>query len=228
MRRADLSDADCEGMWQLFTSFFAAHDRATFMGDLATKDVIVLLRHGDQNEIRGFSTLSFYASAWRGQPIGVVYSGDTVVHPAYWGTPELPRAWIRTVLAHAGEWPSPLYWLLISSGYKSYRFLTVFFKQFFPRHDQPTPPDKQALMHHLAAERFGSAFDPATGIVRFPRGATPLRTGVADVGPDRLHDPDVAFFVHSNPRHAQGDELVCLARIDADNFTAAGRRMARP
>jgi hypothetical protein len=42
-----------------------------------------------------------------------------------------------------------------------------------------------------------------------------------------LRNPHIAFFVAQNPGHAQGDELVCLARIHHDNFSAAGRRMTR-
>jgi hypothetical protein len=84
----------------------------------------------------------------------------------------------------------------------------------------------QALMNHLASERFGPEYDPDTGIVRFSSGATPLREGVADITPDRLRDPHISFFVARNPGHVRGDELVCLARFHPDNFTAAARRLA--
>jgi hypothetical protein len=30
-----------------------------------------------------------------------------------------------------------------------------------------------------------------------------------------------------NPHHEQGDELVCITQVHPDNFTPAGRRMAR-
>ena len=69
-------------------------------------------------------------------------------------------------------------------------------------------------------------YDPATGIVRFREGATPLRAGVAEVGEERRRNPHIRFFLERNPGHVRGDELVCLTRLGVDNFTPAGRRMA--
>jgi hypothetical protein len=149
------------------------------------------------------------------------------VEPAYWGTPALPSTWIKEVLVLTAAMRRPLYWLLISSGYKSSRFLPLFYQEFYPRYDRPNPPDIQALLDALALERFGSDYNPTTGVVRFAQGATPLRSGVADVNAERLRNPHVRFFVARNPGHVQGDELVCLTQIDPANFTPAGRRMAR-
>jgi hypothetical protein len=223
--RADLNDGDVRQMFELF----AEHYQGTydvFRRDLNAKDWVVLLQD-EAGCVQGFSTLAVYPSVTGAGNVMVVYSGDTIIRPAFWGTPELPRTWVKTVLrlAEGTEWP--LYWLLISSGYKTYRFLPVFFREYYPCYDKSTPPDIKALMDHLAGERFGADYDAQRGIVRFREGATPLRNGVADLTPERLLDPHVAFFVACNPGHAQGDELVCLARVHPDNFTAAGRRMAR-
>src|SRR5690606_3642214 len=119
----------------------------------------------------------------------------------------LPSVWIKSVLALTAGMAQPVYWLLISSGYKSYRFLPVFYREFYPCVDRPTPPEVKALMDELATARFGDEYDPTTGVVRFRQGATPLRAGVAEVSRERLRDPHVRFFVERNPGHAQGDEL---------------------
>ena len=225
--RAALSEAVIREMFALFQEHF---DRATcesFLSDLSEKQWVILLREETTKMIQGFSTLACYETRCQGQQIGVVYSGDTIIRPAYWGTPALPQTWIKTALKIGEALPKPLYWLLISSGYKTYRFLTVFFKEFYPRHDRPTPPEIKTLIHHLAGERFGANYHPESGIVRFSRGATPLRAGVADITARRLKEPHVAFFVAQNPGYSQGDELVCLTHLCPDNFTAAGRRMAR-
>ncbi len=158
--------------------------------------------------------------------MGVVYSGDTIIRPAYWGTPALPSVWIKRVLALAAQMPQPVYWLLISSGYKSYRFLPVFYREFYPRYDRPTPPDLQRTLDLLAQDRFGEQYDATTGIVRFIGGGTPLRPGVADVNKERQRNPHIRFFLARNPGHALGDELVCLTQIAWENLTPAGQRMA--
>jgi hypothetical protein len=226
MPRAALSAAELEAMHALFTRYFAGSSAATFRRDLEQKNWVILLRD-ETGELRGFSTLLFYTTQAQGQTLSVVYSGDTIIQREYWGTPELPRSWIKTVLQVTADMPQPVYWLLISSGYKTYRFLSVFYKSFYPRCDTPTPPETQALMDQLAQERFGTDYDPARGVVRFADGATPLKEGVAEVDEERLRDPHIAFFVARNPGHIQGDELVCLTWIHPDNFTPAGRRMVR-
>jgi hypothetical protein len=224
----DLAPAEIDGMYELFDEYYRA-SREVFARDLAGKGWAILFHDGDAASpgLHGFTTLALYETTVQGQRLSVVYSGDTLIRPAYWGTPALPRAWIKTVLALAAGRCQPLYWLLITSGYKTYRFLPVFFDEFYPRHDRPTPPAAQALLEALAEERFGREFRPGQGIVRFARGATPLRPGVAEVTPERLKDPHVAFCLARNPGHQRGDELVCLTRIHADNLTAAGRRMTR-
>lgn len=223
---SELSDHAIQSMFNLFRDYYEATFEI-FQQDFCNKNRVILLRDTESGAIQGFSTLAFYTSMIKGDEIGVVYSGDTIIRPAFWGSPELPRTWIKTVLEIGVELPYPLYWLLISSGYKTYRFLTVFYKEFYPRYDQPTPPEIQTLIHHLAHERFGSEYYPQLGIVRFSHGATPLREGVASATEQRMKNPHVAFFVDKNTGYAEGDELVCIAHIHPDNFTSAGNRMIR-
>jgi len=223
--RTDLSQADIQAMFCVFSENFDSATMDVFQRDLCGKIWVIMLRDGESGELEGFSTLALYETTYSDKPLSVVYSGDTIIRPAYWGTPELPRSWIKTVIEKSADMPQPLYWLLISSGYKTYRFLTVFYKEFYPRYDRPTPPEMQTLINHLAAGRFGADYYPDLGVVRFTKGATPLRDGVAEVTDERLRDPHVAFYIERNPGHVHGDELVCITRVHPDNFTAAGRRV---
>jgi hypothetical protein len=225
--RASLKHSDIETMFALFRENYDGATPEIFERDLANKNWVILLHDARKGELQGFSTLALYETTFQERPISVVYSGDTIIRREYWGTPELPSSWIKTVLEKSAGMPQPLYWLLISSGYKTYRFLTVFYREFFPRYDKPTPPDTQALMDTLATRRFGPDYVCEAGVVRFRDGATPLRGGVAEVTDERLHDPHIAFYTARNPGHANGDELVCITQIHRDNFTPAGKRMAR-
>jgi hypothetical protein len=226
IHRSELSPALIAEMFTVFIENFDLSSLEIFQRDLSGKDWIILL-HDEHNHVQGFSTLALYKTDYCGQCISVVYSGDTIIRRAYWGTPELPKRWIHTVLEKSADMAQPVYWLLITSGYKTYRFLTVFYKEFYPCHDRLTPPEIQSLMDYLAKQRFGNEYHRDLGIVRFQNGATPLRDGVAEVTDERLHDPRVAHYIKINPHHDQGDELVCITRIHPDNFTPAGRRMAR-
>lgn len=223
----DLTQLDIESMFCVFNENFDGASIENFKRDLNNKNWVIQLYDAESGELQGFSTLALYETLFKGKKISVVYSGDTIICRAYWGTPELPKSWIHTVLEKSAEMEQPVYWLLISSGYKTYRFLTVFYKEFYPCHHRSTPPEMKILMDHLACERFGDDYSPDSGVVRFQNGATPLREGVAEVTNERLRDEDIAFYLEKNPHHDQGDELVCITRVHPENFTPAGRRMAR-
>jgi hypothetical protein len=141
----------------------------------------------------------------------------------------LGRLWLHTVFWQAdrvqAQWPGAVpYWFLICSGYKTWRYLPVFFRHYFPNPHAPTPLAIQQTLDALALRKFGRQYDPISGVVRLER-ASPLRSGVADITEQRLRDPMVAFFARMNPGHAQGDELACLAEISRSNLTRAGIRL---
>jgi hypothetical protein len=208
--RSELTRRDRDAMFALYTTYFATTDRIAFERDLAEKDWVVLLSDDDGN-IDGFSTLL----RTRVGDATVFFSGDTIVARHRWGSFDLPRVWSRYVFREAGE---NAYWFLISSGWRTYRFLPLFFREFYPRDVAMKP-----LLDRVASARFGDAYDARTGIVRLATPA-PLRDGVSDPA-SRMHDPDVRFFVEANPGHADGDELACFVRIAPDNLTPAGLRM---
>lgn len=225
--RTQLTAATVEAMFALLLSHFTGVCRATFEADLAEKNWVILLEDED-GQLRGFSTLLIYASQAAGGEVTVVYSGDTIVDRASWGSPALAKTWIQSVRQLAAMSGSrDLYWLLLTSGFRTYRFLPVFFRSFHPRFDEATPPGSQALLDLLAFERFGSRYDPFSGVVRLQRPQV-LAPDLLEVPPGRLAvDDHVGFFLARNPGYVRGDELVCLTRIDDSNLTAAGRRMAR-
>ena len=213
-------------MHDLLAQHFLGVDRQTFLRDLSEKNWVVLLED-DSGALRGFSTFLIYATTVDRRPLTVVYSGDTIVEPSAWGSPALPRAWIRAVYDVARDYPEgDLYWLLLTSGFRTYRFVSVFLRDFYPRFDAPTPLESQQLLDALSTERFGPAYDALAGLVRFSKPQV-LRERLSGVPDGRSADPHVRFFLERNPGHIDGDELVSLASLARENLTAAGTRMAR-
>ncbi len=159
VRRTQLAKPQIAAMYDLLVRNFRGVDPATFARDLEEKNWVVLLED-DTGAVQGFSTFLMYATAAAGPPMTVVYSGDTIVEPSAWGSTALPRAWIRAVYDARRDYPSgDLYWLLLTSGFRTYRFMSVFCQSFYPRFDAPTPPGAQRLLDALGAERFGPAYD---------------------------------------------------------------------
>jgi hypothetical protein len=220
LRVDELARRDRDGMFALYARYFTHVSQTVFERDLDEKHWVVLLRD-DDGTIDGFSTLLRMDVAGR----TIFFSGDTIVARHRWGTTDLGRLWLRHVHALASASAREVYWFLISSGFRTYRFLPIFFRDFHPRFDRATP-ELKSLLDAIAARKFGAAYDAATGIVRLAAPA-PLRDGVSDPARRALHDPHVRFFVQANPGHADGDELACLVRVSDDNLTAAGLRMLR-
>jgi hypothetical protein len=221
----ELSLGEHDEMFALLAQHFAGVAREQFERDLAEKNVILTLRDAATGALTGFSTMLLYETNVNGAPVSVVCSGDTITDPAAWSSAALPREWIAAVNRLRESYPNgPYYWLLLTSGFRTYRLLSTFWQRFYPRHDQQPPPDQKRLLAALAAERFGDRYDADSGIVRFERPQV-LRPHLAGIPPQRMDDPHVAFFARRNPGHARGDELACLCELNEDNLTRAGRRM---
>jgi hypothetical protein len=216
-------------MYELMSTYFNGVRRSCFDADLAEKEAAVVLRDRSTNEIQGFSTFMRLAVEVDGRKIVAFFSGDTIVAAQYWGERTLSRLWSQTVFGEADRIVAALpgtqvYWFLICSGYKTFRFLPVFFRRYFPNPDAATPKHAQAILDTLGHAKFGALYDATSGIVRLQH-ATPLREGIADLTEQRLRDPLVAFFADRNPGHSQGDELACITEISRSNLTRAGERM---
>jgi len=224
-RRDALSAPDRAAMQTLLDGHFAGVSAEQFATDLDEKDWVLRIFAGAR--LVGFTTLQAYAASHEGLRVRVLYSGDTIMAPDAWGSPVLAKGWISLVHRVQAEHPEhPWYWLLLSSGFRTYRFLPVFWREFWPRHDAATPPEMAALLGALAVERFGADFEATAGVVRFARPQR-LRGALVVVPEGREDDPHIRFFLARNPGHAAGDELVCLAPIHDGNLTAAGVRIVR-
>ncbi|EKD81455.1 MAG: hypothetical protein ACD_39C01800G0002 [uncultured bacterium] len=212
-------------MFELMHQFYFV-EQASFLADLANKSSVVLLEDS-QGALRGFTSVALFDLHIDNQPVKILFSGDTIVHPDFWGSLELPRVWGRFMLEALQECGDiPLYWFLISSGYKTYRFLPAYFKEFFPRFDSETPVKIQKIMDAAASKLFNSAYDAARGIIRLEH-PTPLRSGVSDPTAERLANQHIAFFLARNPGYDAGDELACMTHLCLENFKPFVHRLLK-
>lgn len=222
---AALSAGDRDAMYTLLNTHFSGVNRSVFEADLDAKNWVILLRDDHSKTLKGFSTLLMYDTEFAGERLSVVYSGDTIMDPSAWSSSALSRSWITAVNQLRRQYArGRLYWLLISSGYRTYRFLPTFWQEFYPHYALPTPPHMQALMAFLAGQQFGTLYDPQAGIVRFPQPQS-LREHLQGIPSDRLKDPHINFFAAQNPGYIEGDNLVCLTELVETNITPAGQRI---
>ena len=216
---SDLGQSARGELFTLLERHFAGVEGDTFATDLLAKTHVLRL-FGQDGNLAGFSTIDYRRRMIDGVRAAVLYSGDTIVDPAAWVDASLGPAWVAAVLdLHAEQ--GPLWWLVLTSGMRTYRYLTVCLCRY-----APAPPDRYdvtaaALLSVLASERFGESFNAHTGVVRFVNPQC-LRHHLADVPEHIRDDPAVQVFLQRNPGHAAGDELVSVCRLDVANLTPAG------
>lgn len=219
----DLSDASRAGLFDLFARHYRDVTRQGFEADLANKDVAIILHHAGTPV--GFTTLSFSMMALETRVIAVVFSGDTIVDPAFWGEQTLARVWLEQIGRFAASRRDvEVYWFLIVKGHRTYRYLPAFALDYVP---QASGADRQELVttrNAIAAARFGENFDPASGIIRFPSPRGRLAEALADPAPRELANPHVQFFLAANPGFRRGDELACLCALAPENMRPRARR----
>ena len=211
-------------MFRLFACYYDQTSREIFLEDLENKGVVILLR-GSGGCIFGFSTLSVISFQLEGVVGRAIFSGDTIIEHNHWGTQALPLAFAAYAAEVKAERPEePLYWFLISKGHRTYRYLPLLFRSYYPRFDATTPPSTQRLMDHLAERKFSGSYDSQTGLVRFPSSRGQLRAEWAGVPVPAERKPEVRYFLERNPGYAQGHELVCLAELAVENLRSIGKR----
>jgi len=214
-----LSGSDRDRMFAILTDHFEGVSRPMFLRDLREKQWAIILRTSTTEKIVGFSTQTLLSTTVSGRPVQALFSGDTIVDRQHWGDTELGRVWGEFALQLADEQPDrPLYWFLISMGYKTYRFLPLFFYEFYPRHDVPTPRSEQEILDAVASARYPTDYAPQSGVITPTDCRVCLRRGIADIEPHRLRDPHIRFFVEKNPGHSEGEELACIAPLCRENL----------
>lgn len=200
----------------LFQSAYAATDRARFERDLAEKQLVILLHDRAAGRLRGFSTLLVRTVETARGSASVVFSGDTVIDKEYWGQKQLQREFCKLLVRLKLRRPHrPLYWFMISKGYRTYLLLAHAFPRAVPRHDRSDLPHLRTVLDRLATERFGPEYDAPSGLVRYATPHERVRAEIAPVEASLLANPHIRFFVERNPGHVNGDELACLAEVRA-------------
>lgn len=221
-----LEGTDRDTLFGLYSQHYSGAKREQFESDLAEKEVVILLRDRSDQKVRGFSTQMILRQRIGGEEVRALFSGDTIIAPSHWGDQELRRGWCRYAAAALTSEPGiPLYWFLITKGYRTYRYLPVFFRDFFPHHDRETPHRLQVLLNSFARQKFGEAYDSSSGLVRFSESHGHLSDELSAVPERRADDPHVRFFLQRNPDYARGVELVCITEISHDNIRPFARHM---
>tara|TARA_B100000700_G_C15039996_1_gene854863 strand:- start:2091 stop:2882 length:792 start_codon:yes stop_codon:yes gene_type:complete len=224
----ELHVAETQAMFNLMLQCYDNVQEKTFSRDLADKHWVLILRSIATGDIVGFSTQKLRELEIEDIAYSILFSGDTVVQRKYWGKRDLLLAsacLVDELMQQAqGE---KFFWFLISKGYKTYHFLPVLFREFYPSKDYPTPRSAKRVIDYLGSELGGELYDVSTGVIKSQGGWYVLKQDIAEMTTLRTKDPHAQFFVQCNPGFGSGDELCCLAELNKSNYTNVAMRLLR-
>ena len=189
----ELKQNQINNMFDLMNFHYVNTIKETFEKDLMEKDLSIMLYDTLSHELVGFSTQVFFKHYFNGKNITVLFSSDTIIKPEYWGSIKLPLAFGQIMLDFLKtNNENELYWMLISKGVRTYKFLPVFFNDFYPCYQKATPPNIKTLMDELGNLRYSNHYDAEKGIIKaLDNGQYLKKEYHPDINRKR---PNVAFF----------------------------------
>ena len=213
--RSALEDCQIGRMFELMQANYDCVDEGSFADDLAWKDEVLVLFDADE-AIQGFSTLALNPKACGAEDYDVLYSGDTIINPTHWGNQELVRGFCRAageIFAARGR---PLYWYLLSKGYRTFLYLPLFTHEYYP--SEPTPDsEREAVLRSIADQcsrrLFGDAWKPDLGVLRFSASHGQLKSDGVDSARRRAGHRHVDFFSPQQSRFCRRRRVGLHCRI---------------
>ena len=217
LEESSLSDFDKQAMFKLMVENYSGVKKADFLRDLSKKDYVIILKSVGQ--LCGFSTFALFEHEINGERIRVAFSGDTVINKENRNSRQLPVSFGMLMNRIEKMSDEPLYWMLISKGFRTYRFLPVYFKEFYPAYNQCLPEFEKQLMMQLGEKLFGERYKLSSGIVSSSGQA--VKSVEEDLHSIELReDLHIQYFNDKNPNWHNGDELVCLVKYSRSNLNS--------
>lgn len=214
IRVKKVSRQELERMYELFAEYYQNHTYESFQHDLFAKNHVIFLKDKKTNRLQGFSTLLRVPLQMNGKKVVGVYSGDTVVNKDYWGSPALGIEFLKYLWKlKVRRLGTPVYWFLISKGYKTYLLMAKNFKTFYPRFEDKTPEHFKLLMDEFYGNKFPDSYHIESGLIIHSGTSCALRENISDITMELISEPRIAFFQKQNPEWAKGNELTCIAEM---------------
>ncbi len=193
---AELTSHQRDQMFDLMQLHYDGLRRDIFDSDMNEKRWAIVLNIPQQDK----SLDSRRNACWTSRSMGVrsrPYFPAIRLSIAAWGQQELTRIWGNLALDLIDQPPdAELYWFLIAKGYETYRFLPVFFQEFYPRFDAEIPGRIKQVRDALSRARYsGPMILPAESAPACGYGdSCRLRPDIAQLTKGRLRDPHIRFF----------------------------------
>lgn len=202
---------DLRAMYDVFARYYENVTLEEFIADMCAKTGIFILFDQQTRAIVGFSTVKRTRIDVDGRRATGVFSGDTILDRAYWGNKSLQVAFYWLLFREKLKHPlSPLFWLLISKGYKTYLLLANNFRRYYP-HPEGLFDWLEPYAETYCRLMFPDSFCPQRKLLDFGEGSAHLKGEVTPITREmRRRHPKIRFFEQRNPTWHRGTELPCI------------------
>ncbi|TVQ90761.1 MAG: hypothetical protein EA393_05530 [Bacteroidetes bacterium] len=219
VRQSRISEKDRENMIQLYRRYYDNVEESIFYADLQRKSWVIWVKE-DGDRLMGFSNIEIITLPVEGEKHKFLFSGDTIITEEARYPALLSAAFIRFTdeLLKSRE-RTPVYWFLITKGFRTYRFLPMYFNKYYPCIAEDFPVSEKIVLDTIARHKFGELYQSEKLIIPHTQTKDRLKAGHAMIPQGRLQNPHVRFFADKNPGHTDGDELCCITRISHENVT---------
>lgn len=218
-----------DGLLEVYGEIFEGATREYVENGLVSPNselTTILVHRSAEGRIVGYFAIHFLERQFRGAAITVVRSSVGMLR-AYRGRNSnigwALRVLLEQRLRHPGR---PFYGMGSMVHPSSYLQVARYVDVFWPKPDEPVPPDVLDLMAGLADELGMKRIDPQQPLVR--AGSMPTRQTEAERDYwQRSDKPAARFYVAMNPTYGEGSGLVTLFPITLSMLMGIGSRIAR-
>lgn len=202
-------------MYGIYSQYYENTTWDIFLRDLSKKTGAFVLYCPKQQRVVGFSTVMTCDMIVQGKVSRGVFSGDTVIEKAYWGSSALQLAFYKLLLTEKARHPrKTIYWLLISKGFKTYLLLANNFVAYYPHHENKYSYLAK-VVDDYCQKMFAEYYDADKRIIDFGDAYQCLKEDVANITESmRRENSKIRYFEECNPEWRRGTELPCVGVFD--------------
>jgi len=211
-----VSETELEQCFSLLQDSFEGVSKKSFFKDLSEKEKIILLE--DDSRVVGFSTIMSFPLQISSGTIEIVFSGDTAVDPAARNSREIGRCLAEYLFLAMSRSLHPVWYVLISKGWRTYRAMWFLFKQAYPQSDEDVLlHEYQGIVRAFRNHKYPDRQLYNDSVLVGQNDAQCIRSGSDDLTVRAGESGEI--FTTLNPGYATGDELVCIAHVCKSNMT---------
>ncbi len=201
-------------MYEVYSGYYDNVGLELFCDDMSEKSGVLLVEDKRSKRIVGFSTMKTLHLSTGNKTVKGVFSGDTIIEQEYWGSKALQVAFFLRLIREKLRHPfRPMFWLLISKGYKTYLLMANNFYNYYPKTDAHCEK-LESLVDNYCDQLFKPYYCSEKRILDFGEGYTHLKSNVATISDEmRTQNEKILFFEKRNPSWERGTELPCIGEV---------------